>query len=187
MVTDGASPMAWFGPRIFFSVVVAARMSSLREVLMTVILGLRGRFHIGRTEPIRAPDPLPRAPYPLPGRRACDRQRQGAIRAGLEPEHEPGSLPDEGRSGEQRGVLLDRPARRLVQVRVLAAGDVGAAAAGDLDRLHVGAAEQQLLEVLAADPAARLREDRAGVDPLERGQVVARRVDQRDPLAGDAD
>ena len=41
-------------------------------------------------------------------------QRQRAFRAGLEAEDEAGSLPDQGGSGEQRGVLLDLAARRLV-------------------------------------------------------------------------
>src|SRR5215216_7045991 len=155
MVTSGlATVPSCVGPSSFLRVSVAR---------MGVILALSRPPYIGYSQRPEGPGPLGRAAARLRLDGARDPQRRGAWRGGFQPVHAAPGDPDDGWSGEQRAVLLDGPGRGLVDVAVLAAGDVDAATPADLHALDVRAAQQQLLQVLAGDPTAGLGEDQPGV------------------------
>src|SRR5215208_4660478 len=126
MVTSGlATATSWVGPSSFLRVSVAR---------MAVILALRRPPPIGHSEPRQPPDPLVRGRAPLRLDRACDPQRLGARRGGLQPVHAAPADPHQRRSGQQRMVLPDLPGGGLVEVGVLAR-DERAAAPADPDAL----------------------------------------------------
>src|SRR5215217_400124 len=127
MVTAGlAACTSCVGPSSFLSVSVARMM---------VILALRRPPYIGHSQPSRKPDPLCGGWRPLGLDGARDPQRCGAWSGRLQAVHAAAGGPDEGRACEQRAVLADLSAGRLVQVGVLAAGDERGGAAADRDAL----------------------------------------------------
>src|SRR3954452_9353819 len=95
--------------------------------------------------------------------------------------HAPAALPDERRAGEQRAVLAHLAAGDLVDGGMGAAGDERAGAATDVDAFDAGAGEDELAQERAADAAARLGDDRAGADAVQRRQAAAGGVEEGDP------